>query len=366
MTATTERAARRGGTHELVLHDGDAELVDLMVPFLRDGAAAGDRLVVLGDPRFVTALLAAVPELSEGPGLQVLAEPDTDRVPARDLHRFERMLGGAGPAAPAAPAGRPAPRFRVANQMPAMTAARWPEWRRYEAAVNVVLEPSGAWGTCGYDTGRLERGMVADLRASHPSVRTADGCGPSAPFAELAGRVRGYLDVPPLPVEGTEPTLVMARATPVRARQAVRELAVRAGLPRAAQEAVVLATNEAVANAHLHGRPPVVLRAWVTEGAGPGSTDTSRSAAGTSGSAASTAGRADPASGRLTVAVSDTGPGPHPLVGMVPVDRDGTGGGLWIVHLLLPEVHHRTGPEGYTVTFAVDRTTVLPGLLDPG
>jgi anti-sigma regulatory factor (Ser/Thr protein kinase) len=105
----------------------------------------------------------------------------------------------------------------------------------------------------------------------------------------------------------------------------VRELAAAARLSPTAQESVILATGETVTNAWVHGRPPVQLRAW--------------------GSGA----------GRLTVAVSDSGPGPHALVGMVPEPPESLSGrGMWLVHLLLADVHHRTDDGGYTVTFSVD------------
>ena len=66
--------------------------------------------------------------------------------------------------------------------------------------------------------------------------------------------------------------------------------------------------------------------------------------------------------GRLTVAVSDTGPGPHPLVGLIPDPAEGTfhRGGMWMVQVLVRDVHHRTGPDGYTVTFSVES---VPGQL---
>ena len=317
MTTTTYPAA--DVTHDLVLHDGAAELVDLMVPFVRDGTADGDLVVVMGGPEFVAALLAATPPAAT---LRALPVPPDDRVPARDLHQFVRLLGQLG---------RTASPVRVVNQMPAMTDAGWPAWRRYEAAVNVVLTPYRVWGKCGYDAGGLGPDMVGDLRASHSHVQTAEGRHPSGDFARLGQRVRAYLHVPARPIERAEPTLVLPGATPAEARHAVREIAVRSSLAPETQESVVLAANEAVTNAHLHGRPPVLLRVWVEP------------------------------TGTMTVAVSDSGPGPHPLVGLVPGAADGSSaGGLWVVHLLLPDVHHRTSSDGYTITFAADGATSLP------
>jgi anti-sigma regulatory factor (Ser/Thr protein kinase) len=82
---------------------------------------------------------------------------------------------------------------------------------------------------------------------------------------------------------------------------------------------LILATNEAVANAIVHGQPPVVLRIWA---------------------------QAD----RVTVTVTDTGTGPtDPFVGLLPSAPTSDGGlGLWISHQLI-DVAHRRHAHGYTV-----------------
>lgn len=318
---TTMAPSPSPAVHELVLHEGTADLVDLMVPFAREGVAAGDQVVVMGEADFVSSLLTAVPG---GPRLRAVIASEDDRFPARELRRFDRML---------AELDGTVPGVRVVNQMPTMTPDRWLEWRRYEAAVNAVVDPYRVWGKCGYDIRALEPDMVADLRISHPYVQTSRDRHRSPDFENLGTRTHAYLDVPGHPVESGEPTLVLDGASAADARRAVRALAARSGLSPTAQESVVLATSEAVANANEHGRPPVLVRAWVGDG------------------------------GRLTVAVSDGGPGPHPLVGMLPETVHGSSpGGMWIVHLLLPHVHHRRGDEGYTVTFSVDGGMTSPSL----
>jgi anti-sigma regulatory factor (Ser/Thr protein kinase) len=311
MTATAHTAGPF--RHELVLYDGVAELLDLMRPFVREGAAAGDEVVVVGQPDFVEALLASVPEVS---ATHVVAEPGRGRYPGRDLHQFERLL---------AQRHETASRVRVANQMPPMTTAQWYEWRRYEAAANVVLAPYRAWGTCAYDTRVLDAGMLDDLTASHPFIRTSAGSRRSADVDELDARSRHYLEVPPHPAERLEPTLSLVGPTAAVARRAVHDLAIAAGLSPTAQESVVLATSEAVTNGWTHGRPPVEVRVWADR------------------------------PGEVTVAVSDAGPGPDPLVGLLLAPPDSSSGrGMWMVHLILGDIHHRTSPDGYTMTFTVD------------
>jgi anti-sigma regulatory factor (Ser/Thr protein kinase) len=220
--------------------------------------------------------------------------------------------------------------------MPTTSSAPWYEWRRYEAAVNVALARYPVWGTCAYDVAGMDEGMRRDLTASHPFVRTAAGRGRSEGFDEHGFGARDAMGVPPHPVERTEPTVALVDPAAAAARRAVREVAVASGLSQQAQEAVVFATSEAVANAWTHGRPPVRVRVWA------GDTD------------------------GLTVSVSDSGPGPDPLVGLVPAERHSLSGhGMWLVHLLLGDIHHRTAEDGYTVTFAAGGRRARPPRQDP-
>jgi anti-sigma regulatory factor (Ser/Thr protein kinase) len=306
--------------HELVLHDGPRELVDAMVPFVRDGAAAGERVVVVGEPDFIDALLSAAPDLAQ---VHTLSQPGRARYPGRDLTQFREALV-------TLTAGNGDEAFRVVNQMPVMTAYQWQEWRRYEAAVNVVLADHPVWGACAYDRQLTPSAVLDDLEASHSHLLTSEGSRPSEAFDRLDDRLDGYLDVPPHPIEATDPALVLSEPTAADARRAVAELAGRSGLPDDATEVAVLAASETVTNGFLHGRPPVSLRGWTSPG-------------------------------ELTVAVTDAGRGPHPLVGLIPPPVDSTSGrGVWILHQLVSDLHHRRDEGGYTVRFTVDGACGTP------
>ena len=302
--------------HELVLHDGTAELVDLMVPFMQEGADAGDRVVVVGEPSFVDRLLAAAGDI---PDVLAVPELDRERYPGRDLHKFQQVL---------ATLEASVCRVRVVNQMPTMADHQWHEWRRYEAASNFVLAPFRVWGTCAYDTRRLEPGMLDDLVTSHPHVTTSVGRRPSAEFARLGDHIRHYLDLPPHPIEATEPLVSLHDPSVAAARRVMWGVAKKFGLTPAAAESAVLAVSETVTNGSRHGRAPVSMKVWAGDG-------------------------------RITVAVHDLGTGPHPLVGLLPAPLDsGSGRGMWILHQLLADLHHRTGRDGYTVRFSVDAPRV--------
>jgi anti-sigma regulatory factor (Ser/Thr protein kinase) len=294
--------------HELLLHDGPAQLVDLSVPVFQDAAAQGYDVLVMGDADFIGAMTDA----SDAP-IEPMARVADTHHPGRDLHEFERFF------ARRHAAGR---QSRVVRQMPAVTPDDWPEWRRYEAAVNVVLGPFDLWTSCAYDVGRLKPDMVEDLLASHSHVRADTGEDVSAEFARLNEHLPEYLRTPPHPLAGMAPDLGLEDPSAAIARAAVRDLAARAQIDPVRTEAAVLAVSETVSNAWRHGRPPVGVRAWVREE-------------------------------QLTVAVSDSGRGPDPLVGLLPLParEAGSGRGTWLVHELLGDLHHHLDDGGYTVTF---------------
>jgi anti-sigma regulatory factor (Ser/Thr protein kinase) len=127
-------------------------------------------------------------------------------------------------------------------------------------------------------------------------------------------------------VELTEPSPAAARATVTGYTQ-------HSGLTVAEIEGLILASSEAVANAIVHGRRPIVLRLWVQPN-------------------------------RVTVTVTDTGTGPSdPFVGLLPAGHpdpqlDGSGLGLWISHQLV-DVTHRRHPGGYTIRMTATRPAQL-------
>ena len=197
--------------------------------------------------------------------------------------------------------------------------------------MNVVLHPYAVWGLCAYDQATLDDAALADLHATHPVVRLEGRRRHSGRFVDPEGFLATHRDAPPHPVEATPPAIELADPVPADVRAAVAGLGAAAGVPEGDVADLVCAANEVVTNAHLHGRPPVTVRLWTRPG-------------------------------RLTVTVTDTGPGPaDPFVGLVPsrtgpgrVNRygDGHGVGLWLSHQLV-EVAHRRDAAGYSVRLEV-------------
>ena len=310
---------RSGFAHELVLHTTTAEMLEFVVAFAQDSVAAEEPTLLAVRPETAAAVLDTV---EPAPHLTVLPAIGQPGRPASDLRATDALLTDYM---------TKAPRVRILNQEPTVPGSHWHEWRRLEAVVNLALAHHRAWAVCVYDRRALTDDQAEDLRATHPLLwsvgqhRTNDG------YQDPAEFISKHMDAPPDPVECTAPAVELIDPSPAAARATITRFTQHSGLPGAEIEGLILATSEAVANAIVHGRPPVVLRLWTQPG-------------------------------RVTTTVTDTGHGPtDPFAGLLPADppegqSDGSGLGLWISHQLV-DVTHRRHPGGYTI-----RMTATPAL----
>ena len=215
---------------------------------------------------------------------------------------------------------------RVVHQEPVIPPSQWPEWRRLEAVLNLALSYHDTWAVCAYDRRTLTGEMVADLHATHPLIAQDGRHLHNDRYQHPVDFLKHHRNNPPDPVEHTAPAVELADPTPATARATVAGFARHQRLPTGEIDNLVFATHEAVTNALMHGRPPTLLRLWAQPD-------------------------------RVTVTVTDTGPGPSdPLVGLLPpepLNGPGPGArfGLWLSHQLV-DVAHRHDPDGYTIRLA--------------
>lgn len=308
-----------GYFHETAFFSSDEELLAVLVPFLRGGQEAGEpTLVMVGDDQARLVRDA----LGDTSGMDFTSGGGHYTNPAQTIADFRRRF--------AALVRRGATQIRVVGEVPHPgTGQAWERWARYEAAVNHAYDAFPLWGLCPYDVRITPDHVLEDVRRTHPHVAGADGSHrPNARFEEPRAFLAGRSAPPPDPLERERPLLERRDVSPARARTAVAS-ALRGALSRDALDGLVLATSEAVTNAILHGRGPVVLRAWGRRG-------------------------------RALVTVADGGPGPaDPLAGLLPhahePDGRGAGMGLWIANQLCSEVRVETR-GGCTVRLLVDET----------
>ena len=212
-------------------------------------------------------------------------------------------------------------RLLVIDEGPVMDRSVWWAWSRVEAARNLLM--ADVWQVCCYPSRWLDDEQLASMRATHPWECEGAGRRRSDAYVEptefLEARFHDPYDTG-LPTPWRE----LADPTELQVRAAVRELAAGTGLAQDDADSLLFAASEVTANAHQYGAAPVSVRLWRGER-------------------------------RLTVAVSDAGPGcTDALVGLTADDLDapsGGGTGLWLTHCMVDARHVRT-PEGNTVYLA--------------
>jgi anti-sigma regulatory factor (Ser/Thr protein kinase) len=283
---------RTGNFHEAGFYGSDAEFLSLIVPFVTDGATAGEPVVLGYDTRKCELLRAELPQPDT---VAFLGDGSLYATPAGAIeayrHEFERHLSAG------------AEQIRIAGDVPHEgNGGRFAGWDRYESAVNAVWEDYPVWSRCLYDATTVPDDVRDVVERTHRRLVCPDGsAAPSTRYQE----VQEFRALPP-PVdslEATSPDVSLVDASLNRTRQRVAD-AVRGRIDPGTCEDLLFALSEAVLNAELHGRPPVTVRAWT-------------------------------APDRVVVRVHDTGPGPDdPLAGLVPVPEGtaGAGLGLWLCH----------------------------------
>ncbi|MEV4483736.1 anti-sigma factor RsbA family regulatory protein [Micromonospora coxensis] len=307
---TGAAAGHRGYYHEALLYDCDEALLATVLPFLRDGVAAGEpSLVSLGERN--TALVRSA--LPAGSGVTFLDGGDVYARPTVALRAYRRLLVDEVAAGAA--------QIRIVGELPPVAFGRsWDWWARYESAINHVFDEFPLWSVCPYDTRTTPPEILADVARTHPRTATADGRHlPSETYTEPATYLRQRREVPPDPLQHGTPLIELDDPTPARARAAVYAVAT-AHLSADEVDDLSVAVSEAVTNALRHGLPPVRFRLWAGDG-------------------------------RVVVTVDDAGTGPSdPYAGLLPTPGATSGGlGLWITHQSCDHVAMQPGPDGFTL-----------------
>lgn len=314
-------AQQRGHVHEAGFYGSDAEFRSIIVPWVEEGLAAGEP-VILGYGERKSDLLRGW--LSDPSAVTFLSEGSMYATPARAItsyqREFERRLDDG------------ARQLRAAGDVPhAGNGGRFEGWDRYEAGINALWAHLPLRSLCLYDATTVTPTVRDVVERTHPRLRVPSGDTRDNARYD-ATPVLGGLAAAPDPLEATVPAIELKDPTPAQARQVLERAAGdRVGEPTLTD--LVIGVSEAALNARVHGRAPAVIRIWT-------------------------------APEHVVVHVSDSGQGPaDPLAGLAPVTNSPTnsGLGLWLTHQLDLEVGLIAGPEGFTVRLRGGRAT--PSLL---
>lgn len=302
--------------HDALQYRDDGQLLRAVVPFVRDGLAAGESVVLLCRPDNAARLRQAVGDgdgLVELPLGEVYAGSVATLAAYRDLVERQQQRGAA--------------RVRVVNEIDfgARPSAQW-EWARFDAAFNQALGAYPVWNLCLYDARRLPVGIVRAGESSHRYLFKDGDRVPSAGYTEPSELLGEAAMRWPDPLEHGRPRLDVHDPDDLAALRAAVEQALRGdGMPRQAVQGFLLAVSEITTNAMIHGSGPVRVRLW-------------------SGG------------GRALCAVHDGGPCFDPYSGYVPSERAvGTGGmGLWLARQMSDDLTVDGSDGGCTVRLGLN------------
>jgi anti-sigma regulatory factor (Ser/Thr protein kinase) len=306
---TGAAAGHQGYFHEAFYYASNDELLDVVVPFLAGGLAAGEPTIVALGEKNATLVREALPP--DAP-IEYLTGDAVYARPAGAIRSYRDLLadcsaGGVG-------------QIRIIGEMPTEAMGdRWDWWARYEAAINYAYDEWPLWSMCAYDTRTTPPHVLDDVARTHPRVATPDGRHPRSPEYVAPERyLMASRPVLPDPLEHGPAVVDLADPSPGVARRAV-EAAVSGTLTPESTSDLLIAVSEAVSNVWRHGKAPSRLRAWA-------------------------------GGGRAIVQVGDGGGGPtDPYAGLLPARAVTSGGlGLWLIHQLCDHVTFDRS-DGFTI-----------------
>jgi CheY-like chemotaxis protein len=185
-----DRNHGHGCRHEALIYSSSDELTAGTLPFIRQGLAGGDQLLVVLREAGRTALRQALGE--DAAQVEFADAVAWYQSPEHALHEYNRYLEEH--------LGRGAHRVRVVAEViwpQSSSPAEVTDWKRYEAGISAAMASVPVSFICTYDTQELPVRIVTDARRTHPVLRTAAGARPSPHYSRPAAFVRDLeRDVP--------------------------------------------------------------------------------------------------------------------------------------------------------------------------
>jgi anti-sigma regulatory factor (Ser/Thr protein kinase) len=294
-----------GFFHQALVYRDPGEFIAGVLPFLREGLAAAEPVLVAVGPERTAELREALGADAGDVGFLPMRE--LGRNPARIIPAWRQFLD--------ATAGR---RARGIGEpvWAGRGAAELDECQRHEALLGQAFAAPPSWSLlCPYDASALGEEVLATVARTHPHVVAGGDWSASREY--VAGRDCFAGALPPAP-RGVRVFAFDARGLH-EVRSWVGHAARRAGLAMDRAADLVAAASELAANSVAHGGGAGLLRTW-------------------------------PQGNGLVVEVEDAGRLTEPLAGRLRPTRTQEGGrGLWIANQLCDLVQIRSGAGGTVV-----------------
>jgi anti-sigma regulatory factor (Ser/Thr protein kinase) len=298
-----------GFRHEALLYAGQDAFLAGALPFIRDGLAKQEPVLVMVGAAKIGELRAQL-----GADADAIEFADIGKVgsnPARILPVWrDFVLEQAAQDRPLRGIGEPI----WAGRSPAELV----ECQRHESLLNLAFPGDDFRLLCPYDASALDPSVIDEARASHPFLVEDGTVADSDTYRGREAAAAPFAD--PLPDPPGEPRELSFKAGPLGAlRRLVADDATEAGLPAARAKDLVLAVNEVATNSIRHGGGTGVLRVWQDDGS-------------------------------LITEVRDGGGVEQPLAGRLRPEQGQLGGhGLWLVNQVCDLVQVRAFATGGVV-----------------
>ena len=154
-----------GHFHEAGFYGSDAEFAALIVPFVEEGVAAGEPVIIGYDDRKAGLLRSW---LADPSAVEFIADRGLYATPARAIATYRRLFEFH--------AAMGAAQIRIAGDVPHPgNGGRFDGWDRYESAVNTVWQDFPVWGRCLYDTTTAPPAVLEVVERTHPRLVSPSG-----------------------------------------------------------------------------------------------------------------------------------------------------------------------------------------------
>jgi anti-sigma regulatory factor (Ser/Thr protein kinase) len=253
-TANTEAPDGRGSEafrHEALLYSGADGFMDGTLPFVRDGANAGDAMLVVVDAAKIERLRDALG--ADADAVEFADMADVGSNPARIIPAWRAFVDA-----------HPGRRLRGVGEpiWAQRSAAELVECQRHEALLNLAFaDAAGFTLLCPYDVGALGPAVIDQARRSHPVLVSCGAGRTSASYVGVEAVAAPFAEPLPAPPDSAQ-ALAFDTGTLGVVRHVVAERATAAGLSEKRAGDLVLAVNEVATNSVMYGGGQGVLRIW--------------------------------------------------------------------------------------------------------
>ena len=309
----TEAVASRGChgryRHEAFFYASPEEFLADTVPFVRDGVAADEAVLVVLDSAKITALRSALGSDARGVGFADMMEVGAN--PARIIPIWQDFVERhSGRGRRVRGIGEPVWAGR--------SLAELAECKRHEELLNLAFDDPAFTLLCPYDSAALDRAVLDAARRAHPVVREDGLATHSASYPGVAALSAPFDEPLSTPV-GDPAVRVFGPGELDQIRAWVRTHAATTCLTSERTADLVLAVNEITTNSLMHGGGQGAVSVWQEPGA-------------------------------VICEVRDGGRITDPLADRTRPTRDVAGGrGLWVANELCDLVQLRAVPTGTVV-----------------